>query len=131
MSRRAARFCLLAFTALGCKHEDEARPIYPLGPAQPVQTAPPPVVANPTPGGVPAPSPPSAPSMPPAFGFFCATDNDAQCPFARCVSGRCGGCSSQAECKPNTQCVPSFVGQLCLPAVANSQPSAPPVNVPV
>jgi len=65
--------------------------------------------------------------MPPAFGFFCATDNDAQCPFGRCVSGRCGGCSSLAECKPGTQCLPTLVGQLCVPGAS----PAPPVNVPV
>jgi hypothetical protein len=61
--------------------------------------------------------------MPPAIGFFCATDNDALCPFGRCLGGRCGGCSSVADCKPNTQCLPSVVGQICVPGAA---PSAPP-----
>jgi len=127
MSFRAARLCLLACVTLSaCKQEDAGRPVYPVPPAQPV---PPPGVANPTPGGVPAPSPASAPSLPPAFGFFCATDNDKQCPFARCINGRCGGCTSLAECKPNTQCVPSFVGQVCLP-IAASQPPAPPPTPP-
>jgi hypothetical protein len=71
--------------------------------------------------------------MPPAFGFFCATDNDAQCPFGRCVGGRCGGCSTLAECKPNTQCLPSLFGQVCLPAAtatAPAPPSPPPLPSP-
>jgi Cysteine-rich secretory protein family len=66
--------------------------------------------------------------MPPAFGLFCATDNDPQCPFGRCLSGRCGGCSSLNDCKPITQCAPTLLGQLCIPAPA--APAAP-VNVPV
>jgi hypothetical protein len=70
--------------------------------------------------------------MPPAFGFFCATDNDAQCPFGRCLGGRCGGCSSVADCKPNTQCLASFVGQVCLPGAAPAPVPAPaPAAAPV
>jgi Cysteine-rich secretory protein family len=122
--RRISRHLLVALVMLSaCKQEDETRPVYPAAPTQPVT----PGVATPVPGGVPAPSPATAPAMPPAFGFFCATDNDAQCPFGRCVGGRCGGCSSLADCKPSTQCLPSFVGQVCLPATA---PAPTPVAVP-
>ena len=139
MKRRRARGGVLAFAATllataACKHEDETPPVS----AQPaVGTAP--QVATPTPGGVAAPST-AAPAMPPAFGFFCATDNDALCPFARCIGGRCGGCSSLAECKPNTQCLPSVVGQICVPSAAPTAtppivasvpaPSPPPVVAP-
>jgi len=133
MSRRGARFLVLALLTLGaCKQEDEARPVYPEPqPLPPVGATPQPgVVANPAPGGVPVPSSPSAPALPPAFGFFCATDNDAQCPFGRCIAGRCGGCSSLADCKPNTQCVPSFVGQVCLPASAPRSPASAPTPTP-
>jgi hypothetical protein len=72
--------------------------------------------------------------MPPAFGFFCATENDAQCPFAHCLGGRCGGCTTVNECKADNQCVPSLVGQICLPVAAAAAPApspAPPVTVPV
>lgn len=69
--------------------------------------------------------------MPPAFGLFCATDNDPQCPFARCLGGRCGGCSSVADCKPGTQCAPTLLGQLCIPAPATATPAAAPAAVPV
>jgi hypothetical protein len=67
--------------------------------------------------------------MPAAFGFFCATDNDAQCPFAHCLAGRCGGCTTISDCKPGTQCLPSLVGQICLPAAAPAA-SPPPVAAP-
>ncbi|HVY30533.1 MAG TPA: CAP domain-containing protein [Polyangiaceae bacterium] len=133
MSPRGAALLLV----LGaCKQEDEAPPVYPLQPAATVQTAPPPAAPTPTPtptptpGGVPAPSPTAA-SMPAAFGFFCATDNDAQCPFAHCLAGRCGGCTTVNDCKPGTQCVPSLVGQICLPGVAASPTPTPTATAPV
>lgn len=68
--------------------------------------------------------------MPAAFGFFCATDNDAQCPFAHCLGGRCGGCTTVADCKPGTQCVPSLVGQICLPGVAATPAPTPAAPAP-
>ncbi len=116
---------LVACLALAsCKQEDPTPPAYPATTTFPAPTATP-AAPTPTPGGMPAPGPATAPAMPPAFGFFCATDNDPQCPFGRCLSGRCGGCTSVSDCKTNTQCVPSFVGQVCLPG------SAPSPNVPV
>jgi hypothetical protein len=132
VTSRVARLAVLALVMLwACKQEDEARPVYPVATAQPAPataTATP-VVVTPTPGGVPSPSPATAPAMPPAFGFFCATDNDAQCPFGRCVAGRCGGCTTAADCKTNTQCLASFVGQVCLP-VAAPTPAPTPVAAP-
>ena len=115
-------------SALSCKQEEQAPVVYYQPAGAPVNGTPTPVNATPTPapGGVPAPSP-AAPSMPPAFGFFCATDNDPQCPYGRCLGGRCGGCSSLSDCKANTQCVPSFVGQVCLPGVAPAPAPAPTV----
>jgi hypothetical protein len=119
------RFAALACLALvSCKQEAEAPPAVAAYPASITPgTAP-----TPAPGGVPAPAPATAPAMPPAFGLFCATDNDAQCPFAHCLGGRCGGCATLADCKPGTQCAPTLLGQLCLPAPA---PAPAPVPVPV
>lgn len=117
---------LVCLALTSCKQEAEAPPGVA---AYPASTSPG-AVPTPAPGGVPAPAP-AAPAMPPAFGLFCATDNDAQCPFAHCLGGRCGGCSTLADCKPATQCVATLLGQLCLPASATTPtPAAPPVNVP-
>ena len=69
--------------------------------------------------------------MPPAFGLFCATDLDPQCPFAHCLGGRCGGCTTIADCKPGTQCAPTLLGQLCLPAPTPTAPPAAPAPAPV
>jgi hypothetical protein len=114
---------LMALALLGCKQEDEpaAYPAY-----QQTYPAPPNAPAQ-APGGMPAPATaPSTPAMAPAFGFLCATDQDAQCPFGRCIGGHCGGCTSVADCKPSTQCLPSFVGQVCLPGFAPTPPVAAP-----
>lgn len=116
---------MVCLALASCKQENETPPASPNVATYPPQTAPAPAPAAPVPGGMPAPGPATAPAMPPAFGFFCATDNDAQCPFGRCVGGRCGGCSSLAECKPGTQCLPTLVGQLCVPGAAPASPPAP------
>lgn len=128
MSARAA--CLLAALGLGqlaCKQEESAQVAYPAQPAPPTPSPAP----LPTPGGVPAPSP-AAPAMAPAFGFLCGTDADPQCPFGRCQGGRCGGCTTSADCKPGMQCAPSIVGQICMPgaAVATPAPAPPPPPAP-
>lgn len=129
MSRKARVLALAALAMLGaCKQEDEPRAQYPVATPQPMPTpggVPTAQSPTPAPGGVPAPNP-AAPSMPPAFGFFCATDNDPQCPFGRCVGGRCGGCGNLADCKPGAQCVPSFVGQVCLPGATAPAPAPAP-----
>lgn len=120
-SRRA---CLIALALLSCKQEDEPAqyPAY-------QQTYPAPANAPAqAPGGVPAPQTAPAPAMAPAFGFLCATDQDAQCPFGRCIAGHCGGCATVADCKPGTQCLPSFVGQVCLPGFAAAPAGPPPVG---
>ena len=89
----------------------------------PVQTGTPPV----------ATAPPAPVAMAPAMGLFCWTDQDIQCPFGRCVGGRCGGCSTVADCKPGSSCVPSPVGTMCLGAGAPATPTAAPptATVPV
>jgi hypothetical protein len=109
---------LLALLALSCKQEEEPPAAYP-------QPAPAPAPI-PAPGGVPAPTA-AAPTagVAPAPGFLCASDQDAQCPFGRCLAGRCGGCTSQGDCKPSNQCVPTFVGQVCLPIVATAPTTSP------
>ena len=130
--KRLLALALLLSVLAGCKQEEEAPPAYPAqqpGPQpSPGAAAPPP--PSPTPGAVPPPSGPGASSLPPAPGFLCATDRDAQCPFGRCIGGRCGGCSTNAECKPNTQCLPTFVGQVCLPMLAPAPTVAAPAPTP-
>jgi hypothetical protein len=127
-------FGLLACSA--CKQEEQTSAVYPAYGQYPAPAGASPGAVAAAPGGVPAPSPASAPAMPPAFGFFCGTDQDPQCPYAHCTGGRCGGCSSAADCKNGAQCVPSFVGQVCLPGAAaapapNPTPATPaPVAVP-
>ena len=112
----------------GCKQE--AAPATPLAPGYQAPTTATATAPPPVPGGMPAPGPATAPAMPPAFGFFCATDNDAQCPFGRCIAGRCGGCTTLAECKPNTQCLPTLVGQLCVPGSPTPPPAPAPTLTP-
>jgi cysteine-rich secretory family protein len=114
--------------AFSCKQEPQSSVVYPTYTVNAGSSGATPATA---PGGVPAPSPASAPAMPPAFGFLCATEQDAQCPFGHCAAGRCGGCSSVADCKTGAQCVPSFVGQVCLPgssAVPPTQPAPAPAT---
>jgi hypothetical protein len=123
VSRIRRLFSAICLALAGCKQEAET----PL--ATPYQTPNPATTPAPVPGGMPAPGPATAPAMPPGFGFFCATDNDAQCPFGRCVGGRCGGCTTVTDCKANTQCLPTLVGQLCLPGSAPPAP-APPTPTP-
>jgi Cysteine-rich secretory protein family len=124
----------LALAGPGCKQEELPAPASAVPAPPPTGATPGPVPAHPAagaPGGMPAPGAATAAAMPPAFGFFCATDNDAQCPFGRCVAGRCGGCSSLAECKPGSQCLPTLVGQLCLPGTTTQpQPAATPTASP-
>jgi hypothetical protein len=121
----AGFFALSASLALfGCKKKDAAS----------YQTAP--VIypgGSPTAPGAPAaPAPPMSPpgsvpaGMPPAAGFACANDADVQCPFGRCVQGRCGGCTDGRECKANAQCFPTWFGSACLPANAQSTAGTPP-----
>ncbi len=69
-------------------------------------------------------SPPSG--SPPSFGFFCQSDNDFQCPYGRCLGGRCGGCTDASQCKHGAACMPSPVGQTCWPG-HKAGPSPPPV----
>lgn len=70
--------------------------------------------------------------MAPAFGFFCQSDGDLQCPFGRCIQGRCGGCATANDCKAGATCAPSPVGMACWPAYGPQQqiPQTPPTQVP-
>ncbi len=121
--RRGGTVLSLCLLGAGCKQENEGPPATPAVVAYPAAT---PAAPAPVPGGMPAPGPMTASTMPPAFGFFCATDKDPQCPFGHCLAGRCGGCATSADCKPSTQCLPTLLGQLCVPVS-----SSPPVPVPV
>jgi hypothetical protein len=104
-----------------CKRDEEQRSTaYPA----PVVTQVAPLPATP-----PA-APGTGPAMPAALGFGCGTDADPQCPFARCLGGRCGGCTDGSECKPGSACFPTWFGRACLPsqspppAVAATPPTA-------
>lgn len=113
--------CLVVFA---CKKKDASRyqtaPVYypggaPTAPGAPAGAATTPPPAMTPPGSVPA-------GMPAAAGFACTNDTDVQCPYGRCIGGRCGGCSDGTQCKANAQCFPTWFGSACLPSVA--QPTA-------
>jgi len=115
--RKLAFSALLATTMVvggACKKEDPP-PAYP--------PAPTPVANQPAPY-TPAPAAPPPLAGPQALGFPCVSDADLQCPFAHCVSGRCGGCSSAGQCKPNALCALTWFGNACLPMTAASPPVA-------
>lgn len=62
-------------------------------------------------------APPTATSptwLSPSVGMVCASDADLQCPFSRCINGRCGGCSSASDCKPGAACVWTPLGPSCV-----------------
>ena len=115
----AAGLCALS----ACKKEDPPAS-YPVSIGTPVTTVVTPgsTAATPATSGQPAQPVPGTP----AVGMPCASDQDLQCPFAHCVANHCGGCTSAAACKPGSQCVPTWLGNACLPASA----PAPAPNVP-
>ncbi len=86
------------------------------------------------PPAAPAPAPAPTQTQPAAMGFPCAGDGDLQCPYGRCVNGRCGGCQDASWCKTGAGCAPTPLGMTCWPGYANNvppQPNAPPQpNVP-
>ena len=53
---------------------------------------------------------------PPAGGVPCQTDMDPQCPFGRCINGKCGSCATADHCKPGAACMQTPVGMACVPA---------------
>jgi hypothetical protein len=78
-----------------------------------------------------APSGPTAPTLlSPSAGMVCASDADPQCPFSRCIAGRCGGCASSGDCKPGSACVWTPLGPSCilagLPSVGSPSAFPPP-----
>jgi hypothetical protein len=114
--------CVLAVS--GCKKEDEQPVVYYPPPPAPATAAP----TVPTPATPPAAGP--NPSLPPAVGFPCTSDADAFCPFARCLGGRCGGCSDASQCKPGVQCLPTWFGNACVPGAAPAPAPQPTVAQP-
>jgi hypothetical protein len=111
---------LISAAFSGCKKKEQPAPTYPTYGA-PGSTPP-----APTGGGVPPPGALSPVPMTPALGLLCGSEQDIQCPFARCLGGRCGGCASASDCKAGAQCFPTWLGQACLPALAASPPAASP-----
>ena len=121
-------FTSSVLSIFGCKKE----PAQPYA-SQPAYPTPQPAPAG-APGGVPAPVSTAAAAMAPAAGFPCASDAELQCPFGRCLGNRCGGCTSSADCKAGAQCVPTWLGQACLPGgappVATPAPAPAPASAP-
>lgn len=67
--------------------------------------------------------PPAQPAtQAPPGGVPCQTDADPQCPFGRCIAGKCGGCITAEHCKPAAACMQTPVGMACVPA---GMPGAP------
>jgi hypothetical protein len=89
-----------------------------------------PMPNSPSAPSAPAPATPSAPApgAAPAPGFACTSDADLQCPFAHCLNARCGGCSSDADCKPFAACLTTPLGAACVPS--NRTTSPPPTASP-
>jgi hypothetical protein len=133
--RRASAALLVACVlAAACKQEEAwPEPATPAGaerpgptaPSRPTQTAPPQwppagpwASGGAQPGGYGLPYPgtpaPRPPAVVPAAGLACRTDGDLVCPFARCVGGRCGGCTSSADCKPGASCAWTPLGAACV-----------------
>ena len=115
---------VIACTLGGCKEETPAS--YP----QVVGQYPNAVPAATTPAPAPAPAPTPVPGAA-AVGLPCASEQDLQCAFAHCIGGRCGGCRSSAECKPGSQCLPSWLGYACFPGPAQTTGTPAPAAAPV
>lgn len=129
---RVTHRCLVVATlalvaTAACKRQADPPPQpaygYPYPYAYPTQQ--PPAYYPPYPQPAPASNAPAP--MTPAFGFFCATENDLQCAYGHCIGGRCGGCSDASQCKRGSVCAPSPLGGTCWPnGGASPQPTPPP-----
>ncbi len=130
--------------AVACKREESGEPLYPGPPPTgtmpgasppppapaPVPQAPGPTTGQPPPTASP-PAPTAAQPPPPIGGLPCATDNDLQCPFGRCLGGRCGGCRTDADCKAGAGCFTTPMGPSCMPrGQATAPPTPPPATAP-
>lgn len=78
----------------------------------------------------PPPQPTAAPGPMVAPGLPCVSDNDFTCTFGRCIQGRCGGCTSNADCKPGAICANTLFGQACLYAPGRPGPAPGPAPGP-
>jgi hypothetical protein len=131
---RLTHRCLVVATFVGltlvaCKRQDQPPPQPQYAYPYPTQQQPGPWAAPP--GYYPQPAANAPPPMAPAFGFFCATDNDLQCAYGHCLGGRCGGCSDVSQCKRGAVCAPSPLGGTCWPdARSNPQPAPAPAPAP-
>ena len=130
-SVRACVFVLLG-VALGvtsCRRDD----VPPASPGGAVSGQGYPQQGYPQPNSAPPPPAVLAPRGP---SFPCASEADLVCAFAHCVQGGCGGCTSDADCKPNGACTQTPLGYACLargfataPGPAPS-PTPPPTPAP-
>lgn len=95
------------------------------------RNAPAPATPNAYPSnGYAAPAPQYPPPPPAAQGWACTSDADLRCPFSRCIGGACGGCLSDAECKPGNQCTQTPWGLACNPRLWTPTPNAAPAPAP-
>ncbi|MEZ4298334.1 MAG: hypothetical protein R3B70_25500 [Polyangiaceae bacterium] len=115
--RIAAAVALLASLALlnaaGCHfgRDPEVQP--PPPPCQPGSCPPGQWPTLPPPA--PDPSPTAAPPglMPSFVGFPCHASEDLICLWGKCITGRCGGCQTDADCKPGGACGWTPIGMAC------------------
>lgn len=118
-----AALSAVATLATSCRHDEP--PMSP-DPCPPGQFQPQGCPVGPVSPGVPGATGPSyAPGAAPAIGLPCTGDLDVQCPLAHCSSGRCGGCTSAADCKNGAACGWTPFGMACVPALPGL-PGAPP-----
>ena len=135
---RAPLVAALAWVVLaGCRRDETAPPQPPPQPpyAQPTPYPPPGYGPSAPPGyGTAAPPGPQAPPPGPALarapGFPCASDADLACAFSHCAAGACGGCATDADCKPNAACTPTPLGGACLARFGGAPQASPTPQVP-
>lgn len=103
----------LALLGVACENGG-AGPQLPPQPCQPGTCPPGQWPTLPSPG--PDPSPTAAPPgiMPAFLGFPCSTSEDIICGWGKCITGRCGGCQTSADCKTGGACGWTPIGMACM-----------------
>ena len=117
----------LASTSSGCAREEAPGVLAPDEAANTGQWA------GRSPQSAPAAANPSV--LSPSVGMVCSHDAEPQCPFGRCIAGRCGGCASASDCKPGAACLWTPLGPSCVfagfPGAAPTNPTPLPTANPL
>lgn len=71
------------------------------------------------------PQQPASPALAPAAGWACVSDSDLVCHFAHCNRGRCGGCTSNQDCKQGASCAATPFGAACMASLQQPQQQQP------